>query len=58
MSKVLEFPSDTTFKKWLTENSYTKDNNFASVWTEKGKCVAGTVEKHVNGERAWHVVIY
>lgn len=58
MNKILEFTSDIAFRKWLEENRYTKDDNFVSVWTNEGKCVAATFEKHENGGRAWKVVMY
>ena len=58
MQNILKFSSDHTFREWLHKNRYSKDDNFTSVWTKEGKCVAGTVEKRRNGERAWEVVIY
>ncbi|MEA3502650.1 MAG: hypothetical protein U9R47_07730 [Actinomycetota bacterium] len=58
MEKILEFPSDNTFRKWLEKESYIKEDDFASVWTKEGKCVGGTIEKRKRKKRAWTVVIY
>ena len=58
MSKVLEFPSDSTFRKWLEENRYAKYDHLTSIWSKQGKCVGGTFVKHENGERTWTIVMY
>ena len=57
-NNVLEFPSDTAFKKWLKKNCYSKDDNFTSVWTTKNKCIGGTFVKRKNEKRTWVVVMY